>query len=432
MNAQNIANIHKMWQILCPEEFKSILPSSLFTTKPHHNHRTNYPDIYILKKLDTTNYQRPAVERAISVESIIKLLQSMITTNDKLVCAKQMPHFNNIDRDNIRTAGGHEIIAISKKGILFLFEYDFHLQKFSRIIIADLRYESKSFSKSFINILDSYLEYIVTTTRFSHYYEGYTRKLDRIPEFNSVFVTLIVLISAYMSSRDQSTQQQIIKCRQSDKQQSLRLIESISHNLKEFANYNQQLKKNRQQYLKSLSQKASQALKEPTQLLNRSFDARMKEFTQSHQKLSKKQQQSVNKLLQVVQRIKAPLPTVAKQQIVQQGYFQKQENRLKQMEQKLKQKQKALEQKEKQLIDLPEYFTDVAGDLGIIVDPVVADDGFTYSRRTAENIIRNRLNGRAGTRIRSMKSNHDLKKALNQFKQKYQQVQDGRYKRKNL
>lgn len=89
-----------------------------------------------------------------------------------------------------------------------------------------------------------------------------------------------------------------------------------------------------------------------------------------------------------------------------------------------------LKQQQQKQIELPEYLRDVAGDFGILVDPVVASDGFTYSRRTAQAIMQNNMNGRAGKRITIVEPNLAMRQAVRHFKQKYQQVQDDKYRLK--
>ena len=518
MDQQTKRKITNIWGSICPEEFRQIIPATFFTsmTGKTYNGTPIYPRISIKHNPDMSNFRQVTrknsstklhepfpVQRFRGNETLEKLFQSMISSKDKIILMKQTPIYdmNNVSSTSLyssldmRSEPGHmiiggDIIAISQKGVLFFFIYDASFKVYrsgstshggtswnydgvpqhtlKKIDIYNLSHGSKSLSKNFMtNVLGVYIDnFIYSTTDLvqkrgnlhSVFDPPVYAHLDPNPQIKlSEFInTLIVLIYAYMHSRGSDTQQQIITCRQADKQQALKIVEKISENLKEFAKYHQDLKKNRQQYLKSMNQKTSQVLKAPMQMLDKSFGAHLKQFTQSHQNLSKKQEQSVKKLLQVIQRIKQPLPPPTQKQQkedpIQQGYFEKQQSRLmekvgkqqsrlkekvkkqqsrlKEVQNSLKERQKKIQQQENKLIELPEYLTDVAGDLGILIDPVIASDGFTYSRRTAQNIIRNRLNGRAGERLRILGKNHDVKKALDDFNSKYILINDNKYKKR--
>jgi hypothetical protein len=86
---------------------------------------------------------------------------------------------------------------------------------------------------------------------------------------------------------------------------------------------------------------------------------------------------------------------------------------------------------QQQIIDTPDYLIDsVTTDF--FEDPVIGSDGNTYQRATAREMIIRRSNTATGTRLneRQLYPNPLIKRAVDDFKQKYQQVQTDRYRRR--
>jgi hypothetical protein len=87
------------------------------------------------------------------------------------------------------------------------------------------------------------------------------------------------------------------------------------------------------------------------------------------------------------------------------------------------------------IIDIPAYFVDIAT-LGFFEDPVIANDGDTYQRSTAQDMItRNlagaNLHGPKGIKLKGpLYPNTLIKKAIQDFNDKYQQVQYEKYRLK--
>lgn len=86
-------------------------------------------------------------------------------------------------------------------------------------------------------------------------------------------------------------------------------------------------------------------------------------------------------------------------------------------------------QQQQEIIDLPDYLADLVT-LDFFNDPVSAFDGDTYQRATAIEMIGRGTNANsAGEPLRGpLYPNTFIKRAVDDFRQKYQQVQDGRYR----
>ena len=91
----------------------------------------------------------------------------------------------------------------------------------------------------------------------------------------------------------------------------------------------------------------------------------------------------------------------------------------------------AQQQHQQQIIDIPDYLTDLVT-LDFFNDPVSAFDGDTYQRATADEMIRRHLNTNStGERLTGpLYPNPLIKRSVADFRQNYQQVQDGRYRRR--
>jgi len=89
------------------------------------------------------------------------------------------------------------------------------------------------------------------------------------------------------------------------------------------------------------------------------------------------------------------------------------------------------QQQQQQIIDVPDYLTDLVT-LDFFNDPVSAFDGDTYQRATAIEMIGRGTNANsAGEPLRGpLYANTFIKRAVDDFRQNYQQVQDGRYRRR--
>lgn len=427
MNTEDEQQIRRMWDSVCPVEFQEIAPSTLFTTKYGRSvFWSKFPTLYFHKnqKIDTftqkvrENVESPLFKRRDPVPrerfsitekfepynrkaeettyiNIIKnVLGSMIVSKDKIVCAKQTPTYI------IREAEAHRFVERDSRTPFYKVKtlgYGGHCDGNSPYTVwhgGDIILLSRKgyiFTFMFLKNMDKFNQNSQSLT--IDIYD--IRHVDK--SLNKNFITNVV--NVYLDHMIYNTPDFVydkIKCSGYINlfAQQFRFDEDIVDTLIVLV------------------------------------------YAQLH---IADDQQSIQK--------QSTIKSVPAQQ---QSYFQKQEKRmLKQIQSKKQQEQKRIRSiqdslnkkaselekrqrsiRQKQLVELPEYLTDVAGDLSIMNDPVIASDGFTYSRRTAENIVRNRLNGRAGSRIRIIGPNHDMRKSINQFITKYEQVQDGKYRKK--
>lgn len=418
MEKQNIDKIHRMWQSICPTKFQEIAPFTLFTTRspqprPRQSLYWNYPILDIHKNPNIKNFREIAREgstmkkripvpckRFSTIEKIdyskgishpqqkydeeyfnlvIDYLGSMIASREKIIYAKQTPpipkHFDGI------MTNSSNIILLSNKGSLFIFGNEEGIGYSYNYSSGCFNDRSPPISKNETMKIDIY----------SLRYNNISLKNSFINNVLNVFLDHMMYDTP--DSKYIKVHTGGFNCYSHYDFPQFRFDEDILDTLIVLV----------YAHLHSVDQQSIQK-----QSTVKSVPAQQQSYFQKQEKRMLKQVQSIKQQEQKrIRSIQASLNKKASE---------------------LEKRQRSIRQK--QLVELPEYLTDVAGDLSIMNDPVIASDGFTYSRRTAENIVRNRLNGRAGSRIRIIGPNHDMRKSINQFITKYEQVQDGKYRKK--